>query len=57
MGPRPPLTCRPVCQVLDTLAYADQELLAARPHLRTAEVWVHFQSSVQVGRRGGGSWA
>jgi hypothetical protein len=35
-------------QVLDSFIYADRELLAQRPELENAEVFVHFQSSVQV---------
>jgi hypothetical protein len=35
-------------QVLDSFIYADQELLAQRPELANAEVFVHFQSSIQV---------
>lgn len=40
--------CHDGCQVLDTLVYAERELLRQRPELAAAQVYVHFQSSVQV---------
>jgi hypothetical protein len=38
-------------QVLDTIVYADRELLQRQPELARAQVYIHFQSSVRV-RRG-----
>ncbi|EFJ50606.1 hypothetical protein VOLCADRAFT_103823 [Volvox carteri f. nagariensis] len=35
------------CHVLDTLVYADRELLVAQPALAQAQVYVHFQSTVK----------
>lgn len=35
-------------QVLDTLMYADRQLLAQQPSLTQADVYVHFQSCEQV---------
>ncbi len=46
MLPHPLQHCN---QVLDTLVYAERELLRQRPELAAAQVYVHFQSSVQVG--------
>ena len=39
-----------VLQVLDTLAYAERELLEAHPEFAQARVLVHLSSDVQVGR-------
>lgn len=36
-------------QVLDTLAYAERELLDAHPEFARARVLVHLSSNVQVG--------
>ena len=41
-------------QVLDTLAYAERELLDAHPEFAHARVLVHLSSDVQVGASAGG---
>lgn len=41
-------THKQIHQVLDTLVYADRELLTAQPTLAQAQVYVHFRSNVKV---------
>ena len=40
-------------QVLDCVVYAEQELLKRQPHLAQARVFVHFESTVEVGLHAG----
>ena len=45
------MTCSPLScgkQVLDTLAYAERELLVAMPAFKRASVLVHLQSEVEM---------